>query len=79
MACNCKRKRAIESKFGEPIPQTWIDKLYTIMLNIVGFLFVVTITTILTPIMIIVAFYKMFFTDNAQINLSKIIDRFLKE
>ena len=78
MACNCKKKRDIEAKYGEPIEETWLDKLYTIGLKIVGFIIMLLIVMVLVPIVIVVAIYKMFFSKNKAIVLPKFLGKYLK-
>ena len=79
MACNCKKKIAIETKYGEPIEQTWFDKIYTIGLKTIGFLIMLVIAIILVPIVIVVAIYKMFFSKNKAIVLPDFLGKYLKE
>lgn len=78
MVCNCKKKAAIESKYGEPIEQTWFDKLYTIGLKIVGFIIMLLIAIVLVPIVLVVAIYKMFFSKNKAIVLPEFLGKYLR-
>ena len=37
MACNCKKKKDIEAKYGEPIEETWLDKAYKYAIRVLVF------------------------------------------
>lgn len=78
MACNCKKKAAIESKYGEPIEQTWLDRLYTVGLKTVGFIIILLVAMVLVPIVLVVAIYKMFFSKNKAIVLPEFLGKYLR-
>lgn len=75
MACKCKRKAEIEEKYGEPIEKTLNDKIGDFCLKIFGFVFVLLLTFVLTPLILFVGVYKMFFSKNKTIVLPKFISK----
>lgn len=78
MACNCKKKIEIETKYGEPMEQTWFSKMYVLGTKVVVFLIVLSIVIVLVPILIVVSIYKMFFSKNKAIVLPKFLSKYLR-
>ena len=78
MACNCKKKRILENKYAEVSEKDWLGKVHELILKIIGFLFVFSITFVLAPIMISVAIFKMFFSKNKSIVLPNFLGKYMK-
>lgn len=78
MACNCKKKRDIEAKYGEPIEETWFDKTYKYLAKILFFLMLLCLTIVLVPVVIVIAMYELAFSKNPSINLPKLIGKLVK-
>lgn len=71
MSCNCKNKIALEEQYGTPIEVGPIEKFFNFLLKVFVFLIVVFMTLVLTPIIFIVAIYKMFFGKDKGIMIPK--------
>ena len=61
MACNCKKKKEIESKYGTPIAQSFFDKAYNLITKILYFIILASILLIAVPIVIVICAFKIVF------------------
>ena len=78
MACNCKKKRDIEAKYGEPIEETWLDKAYKYAIRVLVFFILLCLSVILVPIIVVVAMYKLTFAKNPMITLPTFLGKLIK-
>jgi len=77
MACNCKRAKAFEEKYGIPqeesVARKIIRRLYKVLFAVIAIVFAI----VLTPCIMLMALYAMFFT-NGRIVLPKFLNKYLK-
>ena len=78
MGCNCKRKIELEDKYGEKEEEGLFTKLSRYALKAFAFALTIFSAIILTPIMIFVVIYKIFFAKKREIILPKAFRRFIR-
>ena len=61
MACNCKKKKEIESKYGTPIAQSFFDKAYNLMTKTLYFIMLAATLLIVVPTVIVICAFKIVF------------------
>lgn len=78
MACNCKRANEISEKYGEQLEDNIFTKIVRFFWKIIFFIIGVSLGLILSPIIVVIAIYKMFFSSNNTIVLPKFLSKYLK-
>ena len=77
MGCACKRKLAIEEKYGEKIKETTLGKVGRIGFKIFLYTITVLLAIVATPIVIMVVIFNIFFRNNAGIVMPNFLSKYL--
>ena len=77
MGCGCKRKLAIESKYGKKIKETALGKVGRFSLRIFLYTITVLLAIVTTPIVLMVVLFNIFFRHNAGIVMPKFLTKYL--
>ena len=77
MGCACKRKLAIEKKYGEKVEETIIGKIGRIGFKIFLYAITVLLAIVATPIVIMVVIFNIFFRNNAGIVMPNFLSKYL--
>ena len=78
MGCNCKNVRTFEDKHGIEEEQSLLGKFNKKVIRMILFLIAIAFTVVLTPIIIVVAIYKMCFGRDNKITLPKFMRKYLE-
>jgi hypothetical protein len=78
MACNCKRATEIEDKLGTREGESFFGKVFRWLMKTIIFVISVLMAIVVTPILICVVIYKLFFSKNRTIVLPKQLQKFLE-
>ena len=78
MGCGCKRKLAIEKKYGTVVKETILKKSFRITLKVTLYIITILLAIVVTPIVIMVALYNIFFRHNAGIVMPNFLTKYLK-
>lgn len=78
MACNCKRAAEIEDKLGTREGESFLGKLARWGMKAIIFVISILLAIVVTPILIFVVIYKLFFSKNRTIVLPKQLQNFLE-
>ncbi len=80
MGCNCKQRNAIIDTYGTPEDETILEKVSRNLLRVVLFIIAILVGVIVTPIIMLVAVYKIFFTkgEDRMIVLPKMLSKHLR-
>lgn len=79
MACNCKKAKKFEEKYGDKEYENALAKVTRYGWRVIMFTILVVLAIVVTPIMIFVAIYKIAFGKNNTIVLPKFLGKYLKE
>lgn len=77
MGCACKKKLAIESKYGKKVEETILGKVGRIALKILLYTITVLLAIVTTPIVLMVVIFNIFFRHNAGIVMPKFLTKYL--
>ena len=77
MGCACKRKMAIERKYGEKVEETYLGKFTRFGFKVFLYTITVLLAIVTTPIVIMVAIFNIFFRHNAPIIMPKFLSKYL--
>lgn len=77
MGCACKRKLAIEKKYGEKVEETIIGKIGRITFKIFLYTITVLLAIVATPIVLMVVIFNIFFRHNAGIVMPNFLSKYL--
>lgn len=78
MACNCKKRNEIEEKYGVREEESFFGKCYRQLWKIIIFVVAIGLGIIITPIMIFIVIYKLFFGNGKPIVLPKQLSKYLR-
>ena len=78
MACNCKKRNEIEERYGVKEEESFIGKIYRQLWKVIFFVITIMLAIVITPIMILVIIYKIFFGKGKPIMLPKQLSKYLK-
>lgn len=78
MGCNCKKSIELEEKYGVKEDENIIIKISRLMFKFLIFVITIFLAIIVTPIMILVVIYKLFFAKHREIILPKMLRNFIK-
>ncbi len=73
MACNCKNKIRMEERYGTKVDDGAVSRTLNFLLKVFVFLIVILMGVVITPIVFIVAIYKIFFGKDKGIIIPKSI------
>lgn len=71
MGCNCKKINKVTEKYGMDEEKSLLYKVAVSLYRIVLFLFALVMAVVITPVIVVVAMYKICFTDDRRIVLPK--------
>jgi len=77
MACNCKKARNFEEKYGVPQEESVMRKVTRYSYKVLFFVIAVGFAIVLTPIIMLWAVYAIFF-GNHRIVLPKFLGKYLE-
>jgi ABC-type antimicrobial peptide transport system permease subunit len=77
MACNCKRAKKFEEKYGVPQEETISSKIVRYFFKIFFFIAAILIAIVVVPYIMCYALYSIFFGDN-KITLPKFLRKYLE-
>lgn len=79
MGCNCKKSVELEKKYGVNEEENLITKITRWLFKMVVFIIAMFLAVLVTPIMILVVLYKMFFAKHREIILPKSLRKFIDD
>ena len=77
MGCACKRKLAIEKKYGQKIKETFVKKVTRIGFKALLYTITILLAIVVTPIVIMVVIFNIFFRHNAGIVMPNFLSKYL--
>ena len=77
MGCACKRKLAIEKKYGQKIKETFVRKAARIAFKALLYTITILLAIVVTPIVIMVVIFNIFFRHNAGIVMPNFLSKYL--
>ena len=77
MGCGCKKKKAIEDKYGKKVNETILGKVVRFGLKILLFVITVLLAIVTIPIVLMVVIFNIFFRHNAGIVMPKFLSKYL--
>jgi hypothetical protein len=77
MGCACKRKLAIEKKYGQKIKETFVKKAARIGFKVSLYVITVLLAIVTIPIVLMVVLFNIFFRHNAGIVMPNFLSKYL--
>ncbi len=77
MGCACKRKLAIEKKYGQKIKETFVKKVTRIGFKVSLYVITVLLAIVTIPIVLMVVLFNIFFRHNAGIVMPNFLTKYL--
>jgi len=78
MACACKRKLELENEYGVDEKEGIFKKALRILFKVSVMLLAIVATLVVSPVLVIVSFYKIFFGNN-NITLPNFLGKYLRK
>lgn len=78
MGCACKRKLAIEKKYGDEVEETTLGKVGRTSFKVFLYAITVLLAIVTTPIVLMVVLFNIFFRHNAGIVMPNFLTKYLK-
>lgn len=78
MACNCKKKRILDERYGKFENESFFKRLYRKMWGVIIFPIILGLACIIVPILIFSITYQMVFKKNIRIVLPKFLGKYMK-
>lgn len=78
MPCNCKKINQINETYGEPVEENYLSKFIRYCWKAIFFILTIILGIIITPIIVVVAIYKIIFKNSSLIILPKFLSKHIQ-